>query len=116
MPTLIASITAEYRRYKALAEGAIAQVDEPQLSQSPGPGSNSIAVTVWHVSGNLESRFTDFRTSDGEKPWRHREEEFDDRMVTRAALMAKWERGWSVLFDALGALSDEHLQETVAIR
>lgn len=116
MPTLTSSIAAEYRRYKALGEAAIAQVDESDLSRAPSTDSNSIAVIVWHVAGNLKSRFTDLRTSDGEKPWRKREEEFEDRVVSREELLAKWESGWSVLLAALGELTDEDLHETIVIR
>jgi uncharacterized damage-inducible protein DinB len=83
----------------------------------PGPnGSSSLAVVCWHLSGNLRSRFTDFLTSDGEKPWRNREEEFDDRVVSREEFLAKWEEGWAVLFATLDGLTDEHLSETVTIR
>ena len=113
---LISSIEAEYRRYRALGEGAIAQLCDSDLS-APGPnGGNSIAVIVWHLCGNLASRFTDFLTSDGEKPWRHREEEFAARTVTRDVLMEKWRQGWSVLFEALGGLSGDHLEQRVTIR
>jgi hypothetical protein len=81
MNALIRSIEAEYLRYKALAETALAQVPEPSLSQ-PGPAEgNSLATICWHLSGNLKSRFTDFLTSDGEKPWRNREEEFSPRTL-----------------------------------
>jgi Protein of unknown function (DUF1572) len=116
MPTIIESIQSEYLRYKKLAEDAIQQLDEPALSASPPDGSNSIAVICWHVSGNLRSRFTDFLTTDGEKPWRNREEEFDARTVTRGELVAKWELGWSVLLDALGHLTDADLSKTVTVR
>jgi hypothetical protein len=110
------SIRGEYERYKALAEGAIKQVSDDDLSK-PGPnGSNSLAVICWHIAGNLRSRFTDFLTSDGEKPWRNREEEFDDRAVTRAEFMAKWDGGWSALFAALDRLTDGNLHDTVTIR
>ena len=106
----------EFRRYKALAEGAIRQVDEPALSVR-GPGDqNSIAIIAWHVSGNLASRFTDFLTTDGEKPWRHRDEEFVERTVGRTELLEKWERGWSVLFATLADLTDADLAKTVHIR
>ena len=116
MRPFISSIEAEYRRYKALGEGAIEQLGAVELS-APGPnGGNSIAVVVWHLSGNLASRFTDFLTSDGEKPWRHREEEFAARTVTRDGLTDKWEHGWTVLFAALAELSDTHLQQAVTIR
>jgi uncharacterized damage-inducible protein DinB len=116
MNTLITSIESEYRRYKALAERALEQVSESQLS-TPGPAEgNSLAVVCWHLSGNLRSRFTDFLTSDGEKPWRQRDEEFETRTVSRAELMAKWEQGWKVLLDALAGLTDEALDRTVTIR
>ena len=83
----------------------------------PGPGGgNSILVICWHVAGNLRSRFTDFLTSDGEKPWRNREEEFQDRAATRAELLAHWEMGWSALLDALAGLTDSDLARTVTIR
>ena len=116
MRDLIVSIRGEYERYKALGEAAVRQVQDQELSL-PGPnGSNSLAVICWHISGNLRSRFTDFLTSDGEKPWRNREEEFDDRAVSRDEFLAKWEQGWSVLFAALDALTDENLHETILIR
>ena len=75
-----------------------------------------MATICWHVSGNLQSRFTDFLTTDGEKPWRRRDEEFHPRPVTRAELLTKWEAGWSVLFAALSELTDAHLGHTVIIR
>ena len=117
MTNIIGSIRAEYLRYKKLAEGAIAQLDDAQLTASTGPATaNSIAVICWHVSGNLRSRFTDFLTSDGEKPWRNREEEFDDRTVPRRDLLEKWEQGWAVLLAALDRLDDSQLERTVTIR
>jgi hypothetical protein len=112
---VLASAESEYRRYKTLAEGAFAQATDAELVQAP-PDGNSIAVIVWHVSGNLKSRFTDFLTTDGEKPWRDRESEFDQRTVTRAELLAKWEEGWAVLFSALAALDDGMLGRQVTIR
>jgi hypothetical protein len=116
MRDVIESITAEYHRYKKLAEDAIEQLDEADLSR-PGPGDgNSIAIIAWHVSGNLISRFTDFLTSDGEKPWREREEEFRVRSVTRGELLAKWNRGWAVLLATLSGLTDADLVQTVSIR
>jgi uncharacterized damage-inducible protein DinB len=113
---LIKSVEAEFRRYKALAEGALNQASDDKLS-APGPsGGNSLAIICWHISGNLKSRFTDFLESDGEKPWRGREEEFSARSVTRAELMEKWNDGWNVLFATLDSLSDEDLTRTVKIR
>src|SRR5919198_3588042 len=106
MASVIQSIAGEYRRYKALAEGALAQLGDQEICAPAPGGGNSIATICWHVSGNLRSRFTDFLTSDGEKPWRNREEEFQSRTVTRAELLAHWERGWTTLVEALGALTD----------
>jgi hypothetical protein len=116
MNALVKSIEAEYLRYKALAEAAMAQVPEPSLSR-PGPAEgNSLAVICWHVSGNLKSRFTDFLTSDGEKPWRNREEEFTPRTVSRTELIEKWRDGWDVLMAAVAQLTDEDLTKIVQIR
>jgi uncharacterized damage-inducible protein DinB len=114
--TIIDSIRAEYLRYKALAEAAIDQLDEEQLSEAGPNGGSSVAVICWHVSGNLGSRFTDFLTSDGEKPWRQREEEFQTRTVSREELLRKWAEGWDTLLGALSTLSDEQLHVTVTIR
>jgi uncharacterized damage-inducible protein DinB len=112
---VIATITAEYRRYKSLGETAIAQLDEADLARASGE-DNSIAVIVWHIGGNLRSRFTDFLTTDGEKPWRDRDEEFEARVVTRSELLAKWELGWQALFEALASLTDDDLEKNVTIR
>src|SRR2546430_11251122 len=100
MRDLIASIEAEYRRYKTLGEGAMDQLADSQLAQVAGSG-NSIVTIVWHLAGNLKSRFTDFLTSDGEKPWRDRDSEFLARAVSREQLPAKREDGWQALFAAL---------------
>ena len=112
---VLASIEAEYRRYKALGEAAILQLssEEPATSSI---GSNSVATLVWHISGNLESRFTDFLVSDGEKPWRDRESEFETRAGDPAELLAKWEVGWGALLSTLESMNDETLIETVVIR
>ena len=116
MTSNVESIRAEYLRYKALADAAIAQADEPALCARASDTDNSIAIICWHLSGNLESRFTDFLTSDGEKPWRRREEEFQGRTATRDELSAKWNRGWGALLKSLSELSDADLQRSVTIR
>ncbi len=114
--TILSSITAEFRRYKALGDSALAQLDDSELAV-PGPnGGNSAAVLVWHIGGNLASRFTDFLTSDGEKPWRQRDEEFVQRAVTRHEVLEKWNTGWNALFNALDGLTDDHLRNIVTIR
>ena len=112
----VAAVSAEYERYKALGEGAMAQLTDAQLNQRAGDESNSAAMICWHMSGNFASRFSDFLTTDGEKSWRAREEEFADRSVTRAELIAKWEAGWSVLLTTLSALNDADLDRVVTIR
>jgi uncharacterized protein (TIGR02246 family) len=114
--TLLRSLAAEYRRYKALAEAALAQVPEARLSESGPAGGNSLAVICWHLSGNLRSRFTDFLDGDGEKPWRHRDEEFAAREVSRTGLLAKWEQGWAMLLGTLDTLTDADLARSVVIR
>lgn len=116
MREFVGSIEGEYRRYKALGEGAFEQLADEQLAQVIGAAALSVATLVWHVSGNLESRFADFLHSDGEKPWRDRETEFLQRAVSAAELRAKWERGWTVLFNSLAQLDDQQLHTVVQIR
>lgn len=116
MTPIIGSITNEFSRYKALGEGAIAQTADADLARSLGDESNTIAVIVWHISGNLQARFTDFRTSDGEKAWRNRDEEFETRVVARQELLARWEAGWQTLFAELRELEDGDLPSSVTIR
>lgn len=116
MREILMSVEAEYRRYRALGEAAMDQLSDAELVQSGPGGANSVAVVAWHMGGNLASRFTDFLTSDGEKPWRNRDEEFAARNPTREEMSEQWERGWSILFDSLASLKDEHLSATVSIR
>lgn len=116
MSTVIESVRAEYRRYQLMAEGALEQVPESLLVTAGASGGNSLVIIVWHLAGNLRSRFTDFLTSDGEKPWRDRESEFAARTATRAALNAQWLAGWSALYEAIDSMTDEDLARTVTIR
>jgi hypothetical protein len=106
----------EFRKTKRLAEGAIAQVDDDALHCRLNPLQNSIAAIMQHLSGNMISRFTDFLTSDGEKPNRDREAEFVDQHLSRGELMSSWENGWKCLLDALVPLSDADLARVVPIR
>jgi len=112
----VEAIADEFTRYKALGEAAIAQLDDDELGLIGSDGGNSIVTIVWHLAGNLESRFTDFRTSDGEKPWRDRDDEFVLRSVTKSALLEKWERGWRALLVAISELTEADLLQTVTIR
>ena len=116
---LIALIEGEFTRYKALAEGAMRQVNDGELTQHTVAGraeDNSITIIVQHLAGNFRSRFTDFLTTDGEKPWRDRDREFEDRTASRAELEAHWNEGWRTLLGALAELSDADLGRSVIIR
>lgn len=113
--TLLPLIEAEFVRYRLLGERAMRQVQPDELHARSEDG-NSIAIIVWHVSGNLESKFTDLLTTDGEKPWRNRDSEFEPRDASPAEVAEKWERGWRVLFGALAELTDDDLAAPVAIR
>lgn len=106
----------EFAKLKQLGDRTFAQLDERELNTTLAPGANSIAVLVRHLHGNMRSRWTDFLTTDGEKPDRHRDREFDDAPLARAELIGLWEAGWAILFDALNALSDADLTRTVTIR
>ncbi len=102
--------------YKKLGERAMAQCPDGALFVAQEGESNSIAIIVKHMAGNMRSRWTDFLTADGEKPDRNRDTEFEDAPATRADLLALWERGWKHVFDALGPLTDADLGRTVLIR
>jgi len=105
-----------FRYYKKLAERAMAQATDEQLFATLDDEANSIALVVKHMAGNMRSRWTDFLTSDGEKPDRNRDSEFVDPPATRPALMKVWEDGWGRIFAALEPLSDADLSRTVMIR
>lgn len=107
---------ALFRYYKQLAEKAMGQVREDQLFAVLDGEMNSVAVIVKHMAGNMRSRWTDFLTSDGEKPDRDRDSEFADPPVSREALLAMWEAGWQRVFEALEPLLERDLQRTVTIR
>ena len=107
---------AIFRHSKKLADGAVAQVADADLTRTLDPEMNSIAIVMKHMAGNMLSRWTDFLTTDGEKPARHRDSEFEDPPATRAELLEMWERGWAVLFAALDPLTDADLGRTVRIR
>lgn len=101
---------------KRLADRAVEQVPDEKLHVALDENTNSIAVIMKHVAGNLISRWTDFLTTDGEKPWRNRDDEFVDSFPCRADLMAFWERGWSCLLETLRSLKPEDLERIVTIR
>jgi Protein of unknown function (DUF1572) len=112
----IENATAEFRGLKRLADKAAAQVSDEEFFRAIDPESNSVALIMKHLAGNMRSRWTDFLTSDGEKPDRHRDSEFLIEGEDRRALEEKWEAGWRTLFDALAQLKPEDLMRHVQIR
>ena len=112
---LLAHIEVEYRLYKRPGEGTLRPMEADELAEDP-ENANCVAVIVWYLSGDLASRFTDFLTADGEKPWRQRDAEFESRHASRPEMMEKWERSWDILVAALGDLASEDLKRTVTIR
>lgn len=116
--TYLDETIAVFRQHQQWAEAALAQLgDDPRFFQPLGPRSHSVAITVKHVAGNLRSRWLHFLTEDGEKPDRHRDQEFvitpND---THASLMTAWQAAWQILYAELGALQPEDLEKTVTIR
>jgi hypothetical protein len=105
-----------FHYYKKLGDRAMAQCPDEALFVTLDPESNSIAIIVKHMAGNMRSRWLDFLTTDGEKPDRNRDTEFETPPATRAELMEMWERGWNYLFDALEPLTEADLTRTVTIR
>jgi len=105
-----------FRYYKKLAERAMEQAADGHLFEVLDGESNSIAIIVKHMAGNMRSRWTNFLTSDGEKPDRNRDSEFEDPPATRESLMRLWEQGWNYLFTALEPLSEADMDRTITIR
>lgn len=106
----------EYTRWRALGEKAMAQLPDASLNTAPAHDSNSVAVLARHVGGNLTSRFTDFLTSDGEKPWRDRDGEFAEGPFTREEVETAWNRGFDTVASALASLRDDDLARAVSLR
>ncbi|MBK7311034.1 MAG: DUF1572 family protein [Sphingobacteriaceae bacterium] len=112
----LASAIKQFEYYKLLGEKAMQQLGDEQLFAVPSAESNSIPVIVQHLSGNMVSRWTDLLTSDGEKEWRKRDEEFEKVIKSRAELMKVWDKGWDVLFATLKSLSNDDLGKIIYIR
>lgn len=102
--------------YKELGDKTFTQLDENDFHFSPGPDSNSIAVIIQHISGNMLSRWTNFLSEDGEKEWRERDAEFEEQRFTKQALLDIWEKGWDCFIGTLKSLSPADLSKTVTIR
>lgn len=116
MSSYLVSVRQQFEYYKMLGEKTIQRLSPEQLMWSQNEDSNSVAIIVKHLHGNMLSRWTDFITTDGEKEWRHRDREFEGDINGQQDLMALWEEGWQCLFDALDTLTDQDLEHTVYIR
>ena len=116
MKVYLESTIKQFAYYKMLGDKTIEQVPEEKLFWQFNDDSNSIAIIVKHLWGNMLSRWTDFMTADGEKEWRQRDAEFENDIKDKADLLAKWEAGWQCLFDALSPLTEEDLSKTIYIR
>lgn len=114
--TYLTSAKKQFQYYKLLADKTFDQLTDEQLFFQYNDESNSIALIVKHMWGNMLSRWTDFMTSDGEKEWRNRDAEFENDIQSRAQLLERWNRGWLCLFDALDQLTENDLDKTVYIR
>ena len=115
--TSIEAVRAEFARYRRLLELAVAQVDDAAFFAPAGSDGNSIAIIVQHLAGNLRSRFTDFLTTDGEKPWRHRDVEFEEPLRDRTVLLDHMQASWAILDAALDDVAAENAWlQTVTIR
>src|SRR5690606_38703036 len=116
MDSYLESIKKQFLYYKMLGEKAMDQLQEEQLFWQYNEESNSIAILVNHIAGNMLSRFTDFLTTDGEKPWRNRDAEFTNPFQNKAELMAHWYKGWDCLMNALNQLTEADLEKIIYIR
>lgn len=112
----IGLISKRFVSYKELGEKAIRQLDDKQIHWKREEGDNSIYIIVKHLNGNMLSRFTDFLTSDGEKSWRKRDEEFEDDQADKKHLLVLWNDGWKCVTDALNNLKEDDLQKTITLR
>lgn len=112
----IESARRQFDTYKTLGEKAMLQMTDEALNWQQNEDSNSVAGIVKHMRGNMLSRWTDFLTTDGEKPWRERDTEFEYRVMSRQEMMNEWEEGWACLRAALSSITNDDLQETIYIR
>ena len=116
VPDYLESVKKQFVLNKSLGEKTLEQIDEEKLFWQYNPESNSIAIIVQHLWGNMLSRWTNFLDEDGEKEWRNRDTEFEDVIKTREELLSKWNSGWACLFNALTTLSNDDLNKTIYIR
>ncbi|GAA4454577.1 DUF1572 family protein [Rurimicrobium arvi] len=116
MESYLQSITKQFQYYKSLGEKAMDKISDEQFFWQYNAETNSIAIIVNHIAGNMLSRFTDFLNSDGEKPWRNRDAEFEEPTGNRAAVMDRWHQAWALFFDTLGRITEQDLDRIIYIR
>jgi hypothetical protein len=112
----LSSVKNLFRYYKALGDLAIEKLNEEQIHWQHSQESNSVAIIIKHIAGNSISRWTDFLTTDGEKPWRDRDREFEDTLSSKEDLLALWNKGWQCIYNSIDALTEDDLMRTVYIR
>lgn len=110
------SVIKRFNDYKSLGDKTFLQLKDEHLHRQPNEASNSIAVVIQHLHGNMLSRWTNFLTEDGEKPWRKRDEEFEVHDLSKRELLALWEQGWHIFLGALQSLTEDDLLKTITIR
>lgn len=110
------SVIKRFAEYKTLGDKTLAQLSEAQLHVQPNESSNSIAIIIEHMHGNMLSRWTSFLTEDGEKPWRNRDAEFETSTLSKEQLLQHWEEGWNVVMQALQSLKEDDLLKNITIR
>jgi hypothetical protein len=116
MSSFLTNSIKRFKEYKGLAEKAMDQLQDKDLLYNPSPESNSIAIIIQHMHGNMMSRWTNFLTEDGEKEWRKRDEEFKEHSHSREDLMNQWNEGWKILLDTLESLKEDDLEKNITIR
>jgi len=116
MNDYLQSMIKQFEYYKSLVEKTFHQIDDEKLFWKPNEESNNMAIIVKHISGNMMSRWTDFLTSDGEKEWRNREDEFNNDITSKEELVLVWEKGWACLFNTLNTLTNDDLSKEIYIR
>lgn len=116
MNSYLESVKKQFAYYKLLGDKTFAQLNENELFWQYNSDSNSVAIIVNHLSGNMKSRWTDFLTSDGEKEWRNRDLEFEDVITSGKQLIEKWNEGWDCLFQALESINEDNFDTVVYIR
>lgn len=116
MNIYLESVIKRLKYYKELADKTFSQLEESDFHFQPDKDSNSLAIIIQHMSGNMLSRWTNFLTEDGEKPWRRRDDEFEIHSSTKDQILEDWEKGWDCVFDTLQQLTEADLAKTIYIR